>query len=115
MARVDCTDALDCEFARDGAGKVADVWPAELSGDAPVFPTAAKTPCGIEVTAADRWPATAHREVFYADGVAPRVIDRDAATRNDSAKGTNLAWDAYDGVLHALTAGAHFTKAARCS
>lgn len=87
----------------------ADAWPVELSGDSPQFPSAARTPYGYHMIAADQWPAQRHRHLFSCDGEKWRVLEMDAPTINQ--KGANLTYS--DGTLYAVAAGRIWTTPAR--
>lgn len=86
-----------------------DAWPVELAGDSPQFPSAARTPYGYHLIAADQWPAQHHRHLWSCNGRDWRVLEMDAPTIN--SKGANLAYA--DGVLYAVAAGRIFTTPAR--
>lgn len=96
----------------DGLSWIVDPdekWPAELSADTPVFPSATRTPYGYHLIAADGYPAKHHRHLFSCDGMTWRVLEREAPTI--SFKSTNLAYDA--GIVHAIVLGDHWSFPAK--
>ena len=107
-------DGKDWRFHRDPSGDIVDVWPTELSVDSnPMFPTAARTPFGYHLIAADNYPVNYHRHLFFCDGLKWRVLEYQAATYMPNIvnpKGTNLVYEPSTGLLHALTSGYHFQE-----
>lgn len=101
-------DGVEWHFYRDANNQVVDVWPKDpaVAGDTPVFPTAARTPYGYHLIAADKYPAAHHRHLWSCDGLTWRVLEANAPTfigTDGNAKGTNLAYDPSTGLVHAIT------------
>ena len=114
MVLVYSADGVDWRFYRNALGEVIDVWPNDpsVAADQPVFPTTTKTPYGFHLIAGDRWPTSFHRHLYSCDGLTWRVIEIQADTYA-GPKGTNLAYEATTGLIHALTSASHFTLPAQ--
>lgn len=107
-------DGADWRFYRDTSGEIVDVWPVELASDPnPMFPTAARTPYGYHLIAADNYPVNYQRHLFSCDGLKWRVLEYQSATFMSNVvnpKGTNLVYEPTTGLLHALTSGYLFQE-----
>ena len=83
------------------------MWP--IAGEYPQFLAGVKDQYGYHLIGANAYPATALRHVFSCDGLTNwRMLETSAAILGGSVKGTNLAYDAPNNLIHALTIGVHY-------
>lgn len=75
------------------------------------FPSAALTPYGVHIVAADGYPATKIVHLFSCDGMAFRVIEAVSDLPVVVGKAANLTFDGT--LIHSLDGGQHWTLAAR--
>lgn len=102
--------------ATDAFGNWLDVLPpgiVPLGMPNFAFPTAARTPYGVHIIAADTYPATRLIHLFACDGVNFRVLEANSGVYTSSVKGTNLTYDPATNLLHAYSNGTHYTLAER--
>ena len=83
-----------------------DMWPASLSSDNPLWPSACRTPTGTMLAVANGFPLVNMRVLWQPNGGAWRVLETDSVIKY-GPKGTALAWDG--AVIHAYNNSKHWT------